>query len=106
MAGREQAMDVVHPRCTGIDISEKDAKVCLRIAGAGRREAAETGDHLGSVSRQILASRDHLVAAGMTCLVMEATGNCWKPFTTCSKTCRGGADLARQLSVSSRQLRR
>ena len=24
-------MDVVHPRCAGIDISKTDAKVCVRI---------------------------------------------------------------------------
>jgi hypothetical protein len=28
-------MEVVHPRCAGMDISKKDAKVCVRVAGAG-----------------------------------------------------------------------
>ena len=32
-------MDVVHPRCAGVDISKRDAKVCVRIAGAGRAKA-------------------------------------------------------------------
>lgn len=73
-------MDVVHPRCAGIDISKKDAKVCVRIAGAGRRKAAETVTTWGSVTRQILALRDHLAAEGVTCVVMEATGDYWKPF--------------------------
>jgi hypothetical protein len=27
-------MEVVHPRCAGIDISKKDAKVCIRIQGS------------------------------------------------------------------------
>ena len=31
-------MDVIHPRCAGLDISKKDAKVCVRINGAGRRK--------------------------------------------------------------------
>jgi hypothetical protein len=35
-------MDVVHGRCAGLDISKKDAKVCVRVAGAGRRKAVET----------------------------------------------------------------
>jgi hypothetical protein len=32
-------MEVVHPRCAGIDISKKDAKVCIasRAGGAGPR---------------------------------------------------------------------
>jgi hypothetical protein len=31
-------MEVVHPRCAGMDVSKKDAKVCVRVAGAGRRK--------------------------------------------------------------------
>ena len=33
-------MDVVHPRCAGIDCSKKDAKVCVRIQGHRRRRAS------------------------------------------------------------------
>ena len=35
-------MDVIHPRCAGLDISKKDAKVCVRINGAGRRKTSQT----------------------------------------------------------------
>ena len=73
-------MEVVHPRCAGIDISKRDAKVCVRITGAARRRAAETVTTWGSMSSQILALRDHLVAERVTCVVMEATGDYWKPF--------------------------
>lgn len=73
-------MEVVHPRCAGIDISKRDAKVCVRITGAARRRAAETVTTWGSMSGQILALRDHLVAERVTCVVMEATGDYWKPF--------------------------
>ncbi len=72
-------MEVVHPRCAGIDISKRDAEVCVRIAGAGR-QAAETVTSWGSMTRQILALRDHLAAERVTCVVMEATGDYWKPF--------------------------
>jgi len=27
-------MELVHPRCAGLDVSKRDAKVCVRIAGA------------------------------------------------------------------------
>jgi transposase len=73
-------MDVVHARCAGMDISKKDAKVCVRIAGAGRRKATETVTTWTSMTSQILALRDHLVDQGVTCVVMEATGDYWKPF--------------------------
>ena len=73
-------VEVVHARCAGMDISKKDAKVCVRVAGAGRRKAAETVTTWGSMTGQVLALRDHLVAEQVTCVVMEATGDYWKPF--------------------------
>jgi transposase len=73
-------MEVVHPRCAGMDVSKKDAKVCVRIAGAGRRKTVETVTTWSSMTGQILALRDHLFAEQVTCVVMEATGDYWKPF--------------------------
>ena len=73
-------MDVIHPRCAGLDISKKDAKVCVRVAGAGRRKTAETVTTWGSTTNQVLALREHLVTEQVTCAVMEATGDYWKPF--------------------------
>ena len=73
-------MEVVHVRCAGLDISKKDAKVCVRVAGAGRRKTIETVTTWGSTTNQVLALRDHLVAERVTCAVMEATGDYWKPF--------------------------
>src|SRR3978361_1294744 len=56
------AVEVVHARCAGIDVSKRDAKVCIRIAGAGRRGgASETVTTWGSVTAQVLALRDHLL---------------------------------------------
>jgi transposase len=73
-------MDVIHPRCAGLDISKKDAKVCVRIVGSGRRRATETVTTWGSTTNQILALRGHLMVEQVTCVVMEATGDYWKPF--------------------------
>lgn len=64
-------MDVIHPRCAGLDISKKDAKVCVRINGAGRRRTSETVTTFGATTRQIMAMRDHLAAQQVTCVVME-----------------------------------
>jgi transposase len=73
-------MEVLHARCAGLDISKKDAKVCVRIAGAGRRKTVEAVTTWGSMTSQILALRDHLAAQQVTCVVMEATSDYWKPF--------------------------
>ena len=74
-------VDVVHARCAGIDVSKRDAKVCIRIAGAGSRGGArETVTTWRSMTNQILALRDHLLDQRVTCVVMEATGDYWKPF--------------------------
>ncbi len=73
-------MEAVHPRCAGMDISKKDAKVCVRVAGAGRRKTIETVTAWGSMTSQILALREHLAAEQVTCVVLEATGDYWKPF--------------------------
>jgi len=73
-------MDVVHPRCAGIDCSKKDAKVCVRIQGGGRRARSATVTTWGATTSQILALREHLVAAKATCVVIESTSDYWKPF--------------------------
>ncbi|MGH9054330.1 MAG: IS110 family transposase [Acidimicrobiales bacterium] len=73
-------MEVVHPRCAGIDVSKKDAKVCVRVASAGRRKASSVVTTWGAVTNQVLALRDHLVEAKVTLVVMEATSDYWKPF--------------------------
>lgn len=71
---RSVAMEILHPRCAGLDISKKDAKVCVRVAGAGSRKTAETVTTWGSMTNRILALRDHLAEQRVSCVVMEATG--------------------------------
>ena len=73
-------MEVVHPRCAGVDISKKDAKVCVRIQGSRSRPTTSTVSTWGSMTNQILALREHLVAQQVSLVVMEATGDYWKPY--------------------------
>jgi transposase len=73
-------MELVHERCAGIDVSKRDAKVCVRAAGTGRRKATRTVTTWGSMTGQVLALRDHLVEAEVSLVVMEATSDYWKPF--------------------------
>lgn len=73
-------MEVMHGRCAGVDISKRDAKVCVRIAGAGRRKTVETVRTWASTTNAILALREHLIAEQVSLVVMEATSDYWKPF--------------------------
>ena len=73
-------MEVVHPRCVGMDVSKADAKVCLRIQGAGSRATTSKVSTWGSMTRRVLELCDFLVEQRVTRVVMEATGDYWKPF--------------------------
>jgi transposase len=73
-------MEVVHARCAGIDISKRDAKVAVRVAGGGRAGTKTTVTTWSSMTGQVLELREHLAAQQVTCVVMEATSDYWKPF--------------------------
>lgn len=70
-------MDVICERCAGIDISKADVKVCLRVPG-GKRRRSEVRT-FSTMTNDLLAMRDWLVAEGVTLVGMEATGIYWKP---------------------------
>jgi len=46
-------MEIVHSRCAGMDVSKRDAKVCVRVAGAGRRKTVETVRTWGSTTNVV-----------------------------------------------------
>ena len=73
-------MEVMHPRCAGIDVSKRDAKVCIRIQGSGGRRTTSTVTTWGAMTNEILALKDFLAAQQVTVVVMEATGDYWRPF--------------------------
>ncbi|EWT03743.1 transposase, partial [Intrasporangium chromatireducens Q5-1] len=73
-------MELLHPRCAGIDIGKKFAVVTIRVAGSGRRKTQYSTMRYLSSTPSVLALRDDLVAAKVTCAVMESTGEYWKPF--------------------------
>ena len=73
-------MEVVHERCAGMDVSKRDVKVCVRSPGKRRGSYAKAVATFGSVTAEILRLREHLIKAGVTLVVMEATGDYWKPF--------------------------
>jgi len=65
-------MEVIHPRCAGMDVSKKDAKVCIRVAGAGRRKNRRDGNDVGCDDPADPRVARSLVAKKITCVVMEA----------------------------------
>ncbi|MFD7279602.1 IS110 family transposase [Streptomyces sp. NPDC059862] len=71
-------MDVVHERCAGIDIGKADVKVCVRVPGPGKRRRKEIRT-FSTMTRDLLAMRDWLLAEQITVVGMEATGSYWKP---------------------------
>lgn len=73
-------MEVIHPRCAGIDCSKRDAKVCVRVQGAGRRGTAKTVTTWGSTTAEVMALRERLVAEQVGAVIIESTSDYWKPF--------------------------
>jgi transposase len=73
-------MDIVHQRAAGLDISKRDAKVCLRVPGARVGTFTSSVTTWSATTGQILALRDFLEREHVTTVVMEATSDYWKPF--------------------------
>ncbi|MCZ9880699.1 IS110 family RNA-guided transposase [Arthrobacter sp. B2a2-09] len=73
-------MEVIHPRCAGVDVSKKDAKVCVRVQGRGTRSTTSTVTTWASMTGQILDLKEHLLNERVTLVVMEATSDYWRPF--------------------------
>ncbi len=72
-------MEILHERCAGMDISKRDAKVCVRVPNPGRKGSFTTTTW-GATTGAVLDLREHLLAAGVTLVVMEATSGYWKGF--------------------------
>jgi hypothetical protein len=51
-----------------VDVSKRDAKVRIRIAGKRRSWCSADDYHLASTTRHILALRDHLIAEQVSCV--------------------------------------
>jgi len=54
-------MDIVHYRCVGLDISERDVKVCVRTREPTRARLKSNVTTCGAVTSKIVAQRDHLI---------------------------------------------
>jgi transposase len=73
-------VEVLHERCAGLDISKRDAKVCIRVPGGRGGRYRNEVTTFGSMTGQILQLRAFLLEQQVTRVVMESTGDYWKPF--------------------------
>jgi transposase len=72
-------MDVVHPRCCGIDVHKQTVVACLLCSTADGTPRKEVRT-FGTMTADLLRLADWLVAAGCTHVAMESTGVYWKPI--------------------------
>ncbi len=71
-------MEVLYPRCAGVDVHQQTVVACLRIA----EDAAVRTDirTFGTTTGELLQLADWLAAGGCTHVAMESTGVYWKPI--------------------------
>lgn len=72
-------MDVIHPRCCGIDVHKQTAVACLLCSTANGTPSKEVRT-FGTMTADLLQLADWLVSAGCTHVAMESTGVYWKPI--------------------------
>ena len=70
-------MEVLHPRCAGLDVHKDLVVACVRIAEGERvhREIRE----FGTTTKELLGLLDWLSSYQVTHVAMESTGVYWKP---------------------------
>jgi transposase len=72
-------MDVIYPRCCGLDSHKKTVGACLLTSEAGQRPA-QTTRTFRTMTADLLALADWRHAAGCTHVAMESTGVYWRPI--------------------------
>jgi transposase len=72
-------MDVVYPRCSGLDVHKKTVVACVIVPGAkGKPQKAIRT--FGTMTDDLLALGDWLAERGVTQVAMESTGVYWQPI--------------------------
>ena len=72
-------MEIIYPRCCGLDVHKRSVAACVRRLEADGRLDQETRT-FGTMTGDLLEIADWLAAAGVTHVAMEATGVYWKPI--------------------------
>jgi transposase len=74
-------MDVVFPRCAGLDVQKKRMTACRMVPDPiGQEGEGSTAlQTFGTMTRDLLALADWLTEASITHIAMESTGEYWNP---------------------------
>jgi len=70
-------MDVIYPRCAGLDVHKQTVVACVRIVGDG--PLLQEVRTFATTTSGLLALSDWLDSFGVQHVAMEATGVYWKP---------------------------
>jgi len=70
-------MDVIYPRCAGLDVHKQTVVACARLSGDGA--AKQEVRTFATTTSGLLALADWLESLGVQHVAMEATGVYWKP---------------------------
>jgi hypothetical protein len=71
-------VELVHPRCAGLDVAKDEVVACVRTPD-GRGGRAQEVRTFQTFTSGLEALAEWLAAEGVTQVVMEATGQYWKP---------------------------
>lgn len=73
-------MDVLHDRAAALDIGKRDLKACIRTPHSTRTNARQSEVRtFATTTNALLELRDWLVAERVSIVVVEATGDYWRP---------------------------
>src|SRR3989454_12578819 len=70
-------MEVLYPRCAGLDVHQQTVVACARVASGST--VAQDVRTFGTMTADLVALADWLAAHGCTHVAMESTGVYWKP---------------------------
>jgi len=79
MESTNEPISVVHPRCCGLDVHKQEVQACLLLS-TGEGKVRQEQRTFATMTADLLALLDWLLAAGCTHVAMESTGVYWKPI--------------------------
>ena len=73
-------MEVLHPRCCGLDVHKETVVACIRLAIDGK--VVKESRTFSTTTADLIAMSEWLAENKCTHVAMEATGVYWKPVWT------------------------
>lgn len=71
-------MEILYPSCAGLDVHKKTVVACVRTLGPDGKPLKQTRT-FSTLTAELLALGDWLLAQGVTHAALESTGEFWKP---------------------------